>query len=234
MDGLHQQLGPRLHEARLRLALARPLAEAALAGVSGKGGLAAMSGWIPQRLLSALRDTLEARFHGCYWLDMREPSPGEMAEVPSLMRYPAWLKPFVPMVKSYGVPRYGEFDPTLPFALTYLLLFGAMFGDVGHGAVILLLAAALYRRLGRMAWVGMAAGAASIGFGLLYGSIFGYEDIIEPIWLSPLHDPVRVLTLAVVFGIGFIAFTLLANSWNRWVSGQIGKALFDSNGLAGL
>ncbi len=64
--------------------------------------------------------------------------------------------PFVPLVKSYGVPRYGEFDPALPFAFTYLLLFGAMFGDVGHGAVILLLAAGLYRRLGRMAWVGMA------------------------------------------------------------------------------
>ena len=41
--------GPRLHEARLRLALARPLAEAALAGVRGQGGLAALSGWIPRR-----------------------------------------------------------------------------------------------------------------------------------------------------------------------------------------
>lgn len=234
LDGLRKQLGPRLHEARLRLALARPLAEAALVGVSGKGGLAALSGWVPRRQLDTLRDMLEARFHGRYWLAVREPSPGELAGVPSLMRYPSWLKPFVPMVKNYGVPRYGEFDPTLPFAITYLLLFGAMFGDIGHGAVILLLAAALYRRIGRMAWVGMAAGATSIGFGLLYGSIFGYEDIIEPIWLSPLHDPVRILTLAVAFGIGFIAFTLLANIWNRWAAGQTGKALFDSNGLAGL
>jgi V/A-type H+-transporting ATPase subunit I len=234
MDGLRDRFGPRLHEARLRLALARPLAEAALAGVRGQGGLAALSGWIPRRQLNALRDTLDAHFHGRYWLDQREPFPAEVAEVPSLVRYPGWLKPFVPLVKSYGVPRYGEFDPTLPFAFTYLLLFGAMFGDVGHGAVILLLAATLYRRLGHMAWIGIAAGAVSMLFGLLYGSIFGYEDILSPLWLSPLHDPVRVLTIAVGFGVGFIVFTLLVNTFNKWTSGRIGEALFDSTGLAGL
>lgn len=234
LDGLRSQFGPRLREARLRLALSRPLAEAALAGVNGKGGLAALSGWVPKRQLEALRARLDARFHGCYWLELREPTPGEVAEVPSLVRYPGWLAPFVPLVKSYGVPRYGEFDPALPFAITWLLLFGAMFGDVGHGAVILLLAAALYRRLGRMAWIGVAAGGVSMLFGVLYGSIFGFEDIVEPVWLSPLHDPVRVLALAVAFGVGFIAFTLLANAYNRGVAGRAAEALFDSSGLAGL
>jgi len=234
MDGLRDRFGPRLHEARLRLALARPLAEAALAGIRGRGGLAALSGWVPKRQMDGLRITLNAHFHGRYWLDMREPSADEVADVPSLVRYPGWLAPFVPLVKSYGIPRYGEFDPALPFAFTYLLLFGAMFGDIGHGAVILLLSAALYRRLGRMAWVGFAAGAVSMLFGLFYGSVFGYEDIIEPVWLSPLHDPIRVLIIAVGFGVGFIVFTLLVNTLNKWVSGRIGEALFDSTGLAGL
>jgi V/A-type H+-transporting ATPase subunit I len=234
LDELRQRFGPRLHEARLRLALARPLAEAALAGVRGKGGLAALSGWVPRRQMDSLHETLEARFHGRYWLDTREPAASDASEVPSLVRYPAWLAPFVPLVKSYGVPRYGEFDPALLFAFTYLLLFGAMFGDVGHGAVILLLAAGLYRRLGRMAWVGMAAGAVSMGFGLLYGSIFGYEDILQPLWLSPLHDPLQMLMVAVGFGAGFIGFTLLINARNKWVAGRFGEALFDSTGLAGL
>ena len=234
MDELRQRFGPRLHEARLRLALARPLAEAALAGVRGKGGLAALSGWVPRRQLDHLHAALEARFHGRYWLDARAPAANEVTDVPSLVRYPVWLMPFVPLVKSYGVPRYGEFDPALPFAFTYLLLFGAMFGDVGHGAVILLLAAGLYRKLGRMAWVGMAAGAVSMGFGLLYGSIFGYEDILPPLWLSPLHDPLQMLMVAVGFGAGFIGFTLLVSARNKWVAGRIGEALFDSTGLAGL
>lgn len=234
LDDLRAQFGPRLHEARQRLALARPLAEAARIGVRGQGALAVLSGWIPRRQLLQLRETLDARFHGRYWLDSREPATGEVAEVPSLVRYPRWLVPFAPLVKSYGVLRYGEFDPALPFALTYLLLFGAMFGDIGHGAVIVLLAAALYRRLGRVAWVGVAAGAVSMLFGVFYGSVFGYEEIIEPVWLSPMHDPIRVLTIAVAFGVGFIVFTLLVNARNKLIAGRVGEALFDSAGLAGL
>jgi len=234
MDVLREQFGPRLNEARLRVALARPLADAALVGVRGKGGLAALSGWIPRRQLNALHAALEARFHGRYWLDVHEPAAHEAAEVPSLVRYPGWLKPFVPLVKSYGVPRYGEFDPTLPFAFTYLLLFGAMFGDIGHGGVIVLLALLFARKLGRMAWVGAAAGAVSMLFGVFYGSIFGYEDILEPVWLSPLHNPVHVLSVAVAFGVGFIVFTLLVNARNKWVAGHYAESLFDSTGIAGL
>ncbi len=234
MDDLRGQYRPRMDEARLRVALARPLAEATLVGVRGKGGLAGLAGWIPRRLVESLHELLEARFHGRYLLNVDAPEPHEAAKVPSLVSYPGWLQPFVPLVKSYGVPRYGEFDPTLPFAFTYLLLFGAMFGDIGHGGVILLLAAALYKRLGKAAWIGIAAGAVSMLFGLLYGSIFGYEDILEPVWLSPLHDPIRVLSVAVAFGVGFIILTLLVNARNKFTAGHIGEALFDSTGLAGL
>lgn len=234
LGGLREKFGPRLREARLRLALARPLAEAALTGVRGKGGLAAFSGWIPRRRLDALREMLETRLRGRYLLDAREPEPGTAETVPSLVRYPGWLRPFVPLVKSYGVPRYGEFDPTLPFAFTYLLLFGAMFGDLGHGGVILLISLALVRRFGRVAFIGVAAGAVSMLFGALYGSIFGYEELFEPIWLSPLHEPTRVLTLAVAFGIGFIVLTLLVNARNKFAAGHASEALFDSAGLAGL
>ncbi len=234
MGVLRDQFGPRLSEARLRVALARPLAEAALAGVHGKGNLAALSGWVPRRLQATLRAALEARFHGRYLLEVREPGAHEAADVPSLVRYPAWLKPFVPLVKSYGVPRYGEFDPALPFAFTYLLLFGAMFGDIGQGGTILLLSLLFARKLGRMAWVGAAAGVVSMLFGVLYGSIFGFEDILAPVWLSPLHNPVHVLGVAVAFGVGFIVFTLLVNARNKWVAGQRAVAIFDSTGLAGL
>jgi V/A-type H+-transporting ATPase subunit I len=234
MDELRGQYRPRMDEARLRVALARPLAEAALIGVRGKGGLAGLAGWIPRRRVESLRELLEARFHGRYLLNVEAPEAHEANKVPSLVSYPGWLQPFVPLVKSYGVPRYGEFDPTLPFAFTYLLLFGAMFGDIGHGAVILVLAAALYRRLGRSAWIGMAAGAVSMLFGLFYGSIFGYEDILEPVWLSPLHDPIRVLTVAVAFGVGFIILTLLVNARNKFTAGHVSEALFDSTGIAGL
>jgi V/A-type H+-transporting ATPase subunit I len=223
-----------LDEARLRVELGRPLAEAAVVGVRGHGALASLSGWVPRRRVDELKEKLEERFHGNYWLDVEEAGRQEAATIPSLVRYPAWLTPFVPLVRSYGIPRYGEFDPTLPFAFTYLLLFGAMFGDVGHGAVLALLAILFYRRLGKSAWIGIAAGVMSMLFGALYGSVFGYEDMIEPVWISPLHDPIKVLGIAVAFGAGFVTLTLLANARNRLVAGHTAEALFDSGGLAGL
>ena len=223
-----------LDEARQVVELARPLAEAALLGVRGRGTLASLSGWIPRRRVAKLKTDLEARFHGHFWLDIEPAKPEEAAATPSLVHYPAWLTPFVPLVRSYGIPRYGEFDPTLPFAFTYLLLFGAMFGDIGHGGVIVILAALLYKRLGKVAWIGIAAGLVSMAFGLLYGSVFGYENLFEPVWLSPLHNPIHVLTIAVTFGVGFITLAMLVNIRNRLFSGHVHEALFDSGGLAGL
>ena len=234
MQVLRDEFRPHLHDARVRLALARPLAEAAQVGVHGRGGLAALAGWVPSRQVAELQALLAARFHGRCWLEVRQPDAREATQVPSLVHYPGWLKPFVPLVKSYGVPRYGEFDPALPFALLYLLLFGAMFGDIGHGAVILLLSIFLLKKIGRLAWVGAAAGAVSMLFGVLYGSIFGYEDVLEPVWLSPMHHPEHVLTVAVALGVGFIILTLLASARNKWVSGQTAAALFDATGFAGL
>ncbi len=223
-----------LGQARLLLALARPLAETALGGLRGKGQLVSISGWVPKDAVPRLRRALAERFTSRYLIASRDPDSSERGRIPSFLKYPVWLRPFVPLVKSYGIPRYGEFDPSLLFALTYLLLFGAMFGDVGHGGVILVLALLLYRKLGQVAWVGIAAGVASMGFGLLYGSVFGYEDVLTPVWLSPLHDPIRVLTVAILFGVGFIVFTLLANIWNKLTAGHVAEALFDSTGLAGL
>jgi V/A-type H+-transporting ATPase subunit I len=226
--------GERIREARLQLMLARPLAEAAQAGVRGQGQLATFTGWVPRARLDALWEAMETRFHGRYLSGIHHPDNAESATVPTLVHYPAWLRPFVPLVRSYGLPRYGEFDPTLPFALLYLLLFGAMFGDVGHGAVIALLFLALGRYLKQLRWVGVAAGLASMAFGVLYGSVFGYEDLIEPVWLSPMHDPTHLLGVAVGLGAAFIILTMLASIYNHLNRGHTAAALGAANGFAGL
>ncbi len=224
----------RVRDVYIRLSLARPLAEAAGAGVRGRRHLAVFTGWVPRRAMAAIQTALEARFHGRYWMTAREPTREELDQAPSLLSYPRWLRPFLPLVRSYGVPRYGEFDPALLFAVTYVLLFGAMFGDVGHGAVIMLLASFLRGRLDWLRVVGMTAGAASVSFGLLYGSVFGYEELIHPLWQSPLHDPAHMLVLAVAVGVGFICVTLVINTYNRLMAGRVPDALLDGGGLAGL
>lgn len=231
-DRRRAQYGEWLKQARVLLILARPLAEAASAGLEGEGWLHRFTGWVPRRDLARLQAALEERFQGRYLLQWREPKAGE--KLPTLLHHPAWLRPFAPLVMNYGVPRYGEFDPTLLFAVAYVLLFGAMFGDVGHGAVLFALFLLLRRTLGWVARVGLWASVSSIAFGVLYGSVFGNEEWLHPVWLSPMQDPVQLLRLAVYAGVGFIAVTLLLHAANRLAEGRWGAALFSPAGLAGL
>jgi V/A-type H+-transporting ATPase subunit I len=150
------------------------------------------------------------------------------------MRHSKLLRPFLQLVTQYGVPRYGEVNPTHLFALTYILMFGMMFGDVGHGAVILATALLLHRKLGSFTAFGIAAGLSSILFGFLYGSIFGYEHVLHAIWIAPLTDPLYMLTVALLWGIGFITLVTLLNIVNHLAQGDRHGALFADNGLLSL
>ena len=47
--------------------------------------------------------------------------------------------PFQELVNTYGIPRYKEANPGLFTIITFPFLFGVMFGDIGHGSLLLLL-----------------------------------------------------------------------------------------------
>ena len=49
-----------------------------------------------------------------------------------------FLYPFQLIVNTYGIPRYREINPAYFNIVTFPFLFGIMFGDIGHGFVILL------------------------------------------------------------------------------------------------
>ena len=225
------RLVPELSEAARVLALAAPFADLD-EGLRSRRELTVISGWVPKKQASSLHHELRRRLGTPVVMLSREPRPGE--PVPSLMRHPRLLGPFVSLVKNYGIPRYGEFDPTLLFAITYIAMFGMMFGDIGHGAVIAVAGLLAHSQLRGFAPFVVFAGLASMGFGALYGSVFGYEDILHPLWIAPLTDPVLMLTVALFWGVGFILVVTLLNVYNRLVSRRVAEALFDGKGLAGV
>ena len=224
---------PLLQRSRVLLQQARPYAS--LANVlRGRGGLVFLQGWVPaaseQQIREALKRDLAAPFH----IEFDIPGIAEYDSVPSLLKKSWLLKPFQGLVKNFGIPGYREVDPSGLFALSYILMFGMMFGDIGHGAVIAAAGLALWRRYPVVTVFAVFAGLSSIFFGLVYGSLFGYEHVIEPLWMSPMQDPPRVLLLAVVWGAGFIIVANLLAIRNFAASGQHGQALYSGKGLAGL
>ena len=225
------KLRERLVAAAHLLARAAPYAE--LAGLMrGRGSLATVSGWIPEERFPLLKRMLEKNLGNRYALHARAPRPDE--QVPSAIRHHRWLQPFARLVLNYGVPRYGEIDPTVLFAISFVLMFGMMFGDVGHGVVIALAGVLLRRRIKKYAPLVVAIGASSTLFGLLYGSVFGFEHLFPALWMSPLSDPMRMLGVALGWGIGFILLATLLTIRNRIADGRMREALLDSHGAAGL
>ena len=233
VDARYDQCGATLRDSVIALKLAAPYAE--LADVlRSQGGLSLVQGWVPKEAIATLETKLRERISNPFVLLARDPLPSERERVPSLIRHPHWLQSFAELVRNYGIPRYGEFNPTLWFAITFVAMFGMMFGDVGQGGAIA--AAGIYYRqkLGHN-WIFVTAiGSCSVLFGFLYGSIFGFETVIPALWLSPLHNPNRMLTLATYWAVFFILVGTILAIRNRLVEGHILEALLDSKGLAGI
>lgn len=203
--------------------------------VRARGQLTLIEGWVPQENLAKLETMLTRKLTHPFVLTTRPPHPKEQQRVPSVIAHDRFLAPYKKLVENYGTPRYGEIDPTLLFAVSFLIMFGMMFGDVGHGAVIAGLGWYFRAQLKLFKTFFISAGISSVLFGVLYGSVFGVEDKILPaLWLSPLHDPFQMLTLALYWGIGFILLAVVITVINRWREGNYLAALVDHQGVAGL
>jgi V-type H+-transporting ATPase subunit a len=63
----------------------------------------------------------------------------ESAKPPTYLKVNDFTMPFQMIVSEYGVPRYREVNPGLFTIITFPFMFGVMFGDIGHGSLILIL-----------------------------------------------------------------------------------------------
>ncbi len=200
------------------------------------GSFAAWVGWAPTELINSLNDRLAEI--GSAVVELPRPA---WVEPPTLLNPVKVEQPFRPLVQGYGTTRYGDVDPTVFTIVSFVVMFGMMFGDVGHGLILALLALWLRRRTrGRVApfrrfWaIPFAAGLAGMVFGLLYGEAFGPTGLVPTLWLNPLDEPVTLLVAALGIGVVLLAVSYLLGIVNRWRRGGLREALLAQFGVAGL
>ncbi|MDD7592643.1 MAG: V-type ATPase 116kDa subunit family protein [Peptoniphilaceae bacterium] len=153
---------------------------------------------------------------------------------PTLLQNNRLVRPFEAMVNMYGTPNYRELDPTSFFALTYCVLFGAMFGDLGQGAVFALLGLALQKmRHPNLGGVVLRMGLGSMIFGVLYGSVFGLEDVIPALLIRPFENINTVLIASIAFGVLLSSVAYVMGIINKWRMDEKREALFGKEGVAG-
>jgi len=127
---------------------------------------------------------------------------------PVVLRNPAWLRPFELFCRLLGVPAEGDADPSLFVAMLAPLMFGFMFGDVGQGAVLIATGLALKRRYPALALL-IPGGVAAVAFGFAFGSVFGRDEVLRPLWLRPIDHPLTLLVMSLEFGACVIVVGLL-------------------------
>lgn len=167
-----------------------------------------------------------------------------LSKPPTKMRNPGIFRPFEMFIQMYGLPDYNEIDPTILVAITYSVFFGFMFGDMGQGLCLLIGGFLLYRaKKMNLAAIISCCGFFSTIFGFLFGSIFGFEDIIDAAWLRPGEAMTTlpfigrlntVFVIAVALGMGIIILTMILNIINSIRAHDPEKTWFDTNGTAGL
>ena len=120
-------------------------------------------------------------------------------EAPLLLKNPRWMRPFELFTRMLGIPAAREADPTRVIAIATPLMFGYMFGDVGHGAVLVAAGFLLQQRYPALRLL-IYGGVMSILFGFAFGSVFALENIIPALWVHPIDEPVLMLLVPMAGG----------------------------------
>jgi len=176
------------------------------------------------------------------------PAGSDKRLIPPTKLKNGWFsRPFTMFVEMYGLPNYGGIDPTPFLALSYALLFGIMFGDLGQGLVLILIGFILAKwKKSKLGEIGIRIGIASSFFGLLYGSFFGNETILTPIFTNILgltRKPIEVmdpaftmslLIFAISIGALLIITSIVLNIYVNFKKKSFGEMFLSHNGVAGL
>lgn len=211
-------------------------------GVSGKTFF--MIGFIPKSSQKKFADQLRAIPEVS--LDLLPEDTDKRFQPPTKLKNNWLVQPFEMFVKMYGLPSHKDIDPTPYVAVVYTLLFGIMFGDLGQGLLVSILGWALYKwkhmELGRIM---ERIGVSSAFFGLIYGSVFGFENALDPLFHAvglkgKLVEVMNSNTInflligAVGLGAVIIAVSIVINIVLGVKQRDLDRAVFSQNGLAGL
>lgn len=175
---------------------------------------------------------------------IQPPDSDERLNIPVKLRNNKFTQPFSMFVEMYGLPSYNGMNPTAFVAVTYTLLFGIMFGDLGQGIVLSLVGLIIAKKTGNMLGKIMERiGISSAFFGLIFGSCFGYEHALDPLYhaiglkekpFEVMDNTMTVLIGAICIGIVLILISIGLNIGVSFKKKNYAEAIFGNNGIAGI
>lgn len=197
-------------------------------------------GFVPKNDLDNFKNTFES-IDGVK-IEVLPATSDVRLDPPTRLKNSWFARPFRMFVEMYGVPRYNDVDPTLLVAISYTLLFGIMFGDLGQGIILSLVGLVAEKKFNlKLGGVGVRLGISSAIFGVFFGSFFGNEEILSEYFkgfsffnaMSP-ENTMTLLMAAIGLGIVLILVSMTFNIILNFKKKNMGEAILSQNGLCGV
>ena len=147
--------------------------------------LMVLQGWIPADKEAALTSFLSGKD---VYYECRNATKADNA--PILLKNNAFTRMYEVLTGMYGMPEYGEFDPTPLIAPFFTLFFAFCMGDSGYGLVLIALGFFLKHKLSKslagMMNLVITLGIATTVVGAILGTFFGVSlfDVSLPGWMK--------------------------------------------------
>lgn len=206
-----------------------------------------VSAWVAQREVDSTVKTL-AIYGDRLIISMKKEDEVDVELIrPTKLRNNWLVRPFEMLVKTYGTPAYKEVDPTFFVGITYMLLFGVMFGDLGQGFVLFLAGLFMTRKINPMLG-GMLSriGICSMITGTFFDSFFGMEHVISSVTAAvfghaaaemyhfyTMENINTVLLASVIGGVILLVISYSISIFNKLKGGDISAGVLGDKGIAG-
>lgn len=201
-------------------------------------------GWVPHNRCDQFKSHIESISDVEF--EIENPIKNSRIKVPTALKNFGALKHYQYYVELFGVPSYGEIDPTAFIAITYTILFGIMFADVGQGLFLTLFSLIMWKiKDWKLGPILAQCGIASAFFGLVFGSVFGFEHALDPMYKAmgfsekpfDVMDASNIqLVLFIPIGIGalLLLLAMCLNVYSSLKQKDYTRGLFSNNGIAGI
>jgi len=175
-----------------------------------------LAGWVPMNDFEKMKDALDREIGETVFIKKLGRTPEMEKRAPVSLQNTRVVKPFESLTNLLALPRYGHIDPSGLMAFFLPAFFGMILGDVGYGALVLLLSLGFLRRFKkgiiRDILLVLVMGAAwSILFGFLYGEAFGTlgeEFGMHPLWFDRASADHVMGLLIMTLAVGAVHITL--------------------------
>ncbi len=204
--------------------------------------LCIMQGWVPDNMMDEFEEiinSLEKDFGEKPYYRVENPKPGEIHIPTPQPKMPAFLHNSWILTRLRGWPSLEELNPSYISVFIFCFQFGLMFGDIGQGAIYLIIGLTMYRRFKRgmmkyLTAIFVPMGIAAMIFGFLYDSVFLNEHLIShtlhelgivlpfvyPVMPNPIHDTPHLLNLIFLVGAFEVVFGSILGAINAFKRGD--------------